>query len=93
MPGPLGQLPLQAGCAPLLHCLSNCAGIPFSVALRKLATTLAAVESFYDSIGGLLGYQRKCLQIMVDAIGEDCAKRPPQGGAVPDAQITFHMPR
>lgn len=73
--------------------LGRCAGTPFSPALRKLAITLAAVDSFYDSIGGLLGYQRKCLQIMVDAIDEDCAKRPPQGGAVPDAQITFHMPK
>ena len=44
-----------------------CAGdsdIDHRAALQSLATTLAAVDTFYDSIGGLLGYQLKCLQIL-----------------------------
>ena len=47
--------------------LATCAGasgIDHRAALQSLVTTLAGVDAFYDSIGGLLGYQLKCLQIL-----------------------------
>ncbi len=33
-------------------------------ALQSLAGILSAVDTFYNSIGGLIGYQLKCLQIL-----------------------------
>ena len=35
-----------------------------AAALRRLADALCGVEHFYDSIGGLVGYQRQCLQLI-----------------------------
>lgn len=43
---------------------AGASGLDHRAALQSLVTTLAAVDSFYDSIGGLLGYQLKCLQIL-----------------------------
>lgn len=35
------------------------------VTLGALLDKLAHVESFYDSIGGLIGYQRQCVQLLI----------------------------
>ena len=58
--------------------------------MQQLAATLKRVEVFYDSIGGLLGYQHKSLQIMVERqqhTGDPCS------GNAPAAEVSFHMPR
>ena len=38
-------------------------------ALQSLAGMLTAVDTFYNSIGGLVGYQLKCLQILQTEAG------------------------
>lgn len=50
---------------PLGACLS--AGADRVGAVAELACALCRVEDFYDSIGGLLGYQRQCLQLIAEA--------------------------
>ena len=60
-------------------------------ALHKLLDQLVRVETFYDSIGGLVGYQRQCLQMLL-AHG-------PQGTSGQDAsqaqqpEVQYHMPQ
>lgn len=63
-----------------------------SEALCKLCRSLQRVESFYDSIGGLLGYQLKCLEmILASAESHKEASGPPAAGAV--VATRFHMPQ
>lgn len=40
--------------------------------LAELAAELCLVEEFYDSLGGLLGYQRQCLQLIAEAQRAQC---------------------
>ncbi len=42
------------------------AGEPLGAVLAKLGDALARVHAFYDTIGGLPGYQRRCLQMIAD---------------------------
>lgn len=55
-------------CLPALHQQHVLAhiptGVPVTPALAKLAAALARVEDFYDSIGGLVGYQAQCLALL-----------------------------
>ena len=49
------------------------------------------MEVFYNSLGGLLGYQHKCLEIMLDRRRQgqmDCS-----GSEHAPADVTFHMPQ
>lgn len=41
-------------------------GVVLGEAFERLAAALARVEDFYDSIGGLLGYQLTCLQLIAE---------------------------
>ena len=41
-------------------------GIVLNDAFERLAAALARVEDFYDSIGGLVGYQLQCLRLIHD---------------------------
>ncbi|DBB06685.1 TPA: hypothetical protein ACH3X1_012193 [Trebouxia sp. C0004] len=66
-------------------------GTSFRSAVQQLASTLKRVEIFYNSIGGLLGYHRKCLQIMLE--GSDQQTSPVEQSSVAGEEVTFHMPR
>ena len=57
-----------------------------SAALHSLLDQLLQVESFYDSIGGLLGYQRQCLQLLIANAAQ------PQD-PVQEQQVRYHMPQ
>ena len=48
------------------HILESC---PESK-IRELSLALVAVEEFYDSIGGLIGYQLQCLKLIVERAGQ-----------------------
>ena len=39
--------------------------------LRRLAAALLRVDTFYDSLGGLAGYQLRCLELCAAAAAED----------------------
>ena len=39
--------------------------------LRQLAAALLRVDAFYDSLGGLAGYQLRCLELCASAAAED----------------------
>ena len=67
------------------------AGTSFRAAVQQLAATLKRVEVFYDSIGGLLGYQRKCLQIMLESSEQQADAIDPTSVAA--GEVTFHMPQ
>lgn len=56
--------------------------------MQQLASTLKRVETFYNSIGGLLGYHRKCLQIMMEKSDQQAPVVGQSAG-----EVTFHMPR
>ena len=47
------------------------------VALKKLADTLLNADEFYDSLGGIIGYQAKCLEL----IGHQNSASPSQGNS------------
>lgn len=67
------------------------AGMSFRAAVQQLASTLKRVETFYNSIGGLLGYHRKCLQIMLEYPEQQCSTV--HQTADSHEEVTFHMPR
>ena len=60
-------------------------------ALSELMEHLQRVEVFYDSIGGLLGYQQKCLQMIIEAQQAEVAEDPCSAASQPDVQ--YHMPQ
>ncbi|KAK9833071.1 hypothetical protein WJX74_006343 [Apatococcus lobatus] len=64
-------------------------------ALQSLVTTLAAVDTFYDSIGGLLGYQLKCLQILhTEACSvPDSDRDQAEQSSAELGNVQYHMPR
>ena len=59
--------------------------------MQQLASTLKRVELFYNSIGGLLGYHRKCLHIMLERSEQQSSTE--AQSASPMQGVTFHMPR
>ena len=59
--------------------------------MQQLASTLKRVETFYNSIGGLLGYHRKCLQIMLEHSDQQASTE--HHTADSQEEVTFHMPR
>ncbi|KAG2483473.1 hypothetical protein HYH03_017656 [Edaphochlamys debaryana] len=87
------------------HVLQEPAGAspssPSSVSSRllSLASRLSRVESFYDSMGGLLGYQLKSLQLIVEGM-KDTARDQEEGVPSPRqedpahaTQTTYRVPR
>lgn len=48
-----------------------------------MARALVKVHSFYDSIGGIVGYQRKCLELLLT---------PEESESTSSQQLTFHLP-
>jgi hypothetical protein len=52
-------------------CAVVCADGRLRPLVMRLATTLSKVEAFYDSLGGLLGYQTKSLQLICEALREE----------------------
>ncbi|KAA6420439.1 MAG: low photochemical bleaching 1 [Trebouxia sp. A1-2] len=66
-------------------------GTCFRSAVQQLASTLKRVEIFYNSIGGLLGYHRKCLQIMLEGSEQQTSQVEPS--TVAAEEVTFHMPQ
>lgn len=74
-----------------LHLASAHAGTSFRAAVQHLAKTLKRVEVFYNSLGGLLGYQHKCLDIMLER--QQQAQREVADGSSAAADVTFHMPQ
>ena len=81
-------------CAPAPNCNTIVtpqnppAGTSFRTAVQQLASTLKRVDTFYNSIGGLLGYHRKCLQIMMEKSDQQTAVLGQSAG-----EVTFHMPQ
>lgn len=60
-----------------------------SSALRALCSALCAVEDFYDSIGGLVGYQRQCLELIVEQQAQQgAAGSGPSGPSEPSGGST-----
>lgn len=55
--------------------------------LQRLADTLVRVDTFYSSLGGLIGYQAKCLQLLLEA-AEDTS--PPAPCTPPAAEAVSH---
>ncbi len=47
-------------------CVYVCPGEALSQALTKLARSLLRVEQFYNSLGGVLGYQTRSLGLIVE---------------------------
>ena len=84
---------LAAGAGGYSVCQCDCnhhsAGTSFRSAVQHLASTLKRVEVFYNSIGGLLGYQHKSLQIMNER--QQHADTPCSGNSREGA--SFHMPQ
>eukprot|EP00887_Chlorella_sp_A99_P002643 scaffold6.g2643.t1 len=70
----LGQLgPKEAYCLAALPALGQAhvlgvipTGIVLNDAFERLAAALARVEDFYDSIGGVAGYQLQCLRLIAE---------------------------
>ena len=77
-------------CHILHHCRHVLAGTSFRAAVQQLASTLKRVEIFYNSIGGLLGYHRKCLQIMLEGSSQQI---PAPNMTAASEEVTFHMPQ
>lgn len=48
-----------------------------------MARALVKVHTFYDSIGGIIGYQRKCLELLLT---------PEESDSPASQQVTFHLP-
>lgn len=67
------------------------AGTSFRAAVQQLAKTLKRVEVFYDSLGGLLGYQHKCLEIMLERQQQGQADKLDSSNT--PSEVTFHMPQ
>ncbi|KAK9823989.1 hypothetical protein WJX72_006832 [[Myrmecia] bisecta] len=65
-------------------------GNNLSLAVRTLSDALSRVNTFYSSIGGLLGYQRKCLEIMRAAVLAELQGCDASEACTP---VTFHMPK
>ncbi|KAK9801940.1 hypothetical protein WJX73_008251 [Symbiochloris irregularis] len=63
--------------------------------LCALLDQLAHVETFYDSIGGLLGYQRQCLQLLIANAAQPAEMQgsDSQQQAQATAQVQYHMPQ
>ena len=63
--------------------------------LRQLAAALLRVDTFYNSLGGLAGYQRRCLELCATAAAEDGACAGSDGGSdgrgAPN-DVVLHMP-
>jgi hypothetical protein len=58
---------------PKLHSFAkrrNCAG-EWAPQLEELAQKLEKVQSFYDCLGGIVGYQLKCLELIDAALEEE----------------------
>ncbi|PSC72756.1 nucleotide-diphospho-sugar transferase [Micractinium conductrix] len=79
--------PKQAFCLAALPALHQAhvlslvpTSLPVTQALEKLGAALARVEDFYDSIGGLAGYQAQCLALISQQREQGLA-RPPHGAA------------
>lgn len=79
-------------CLPVLgqaHVLcSNDPDINFEENLRKLAGNLLRVETFYNSMGGVVGYQLESLQLILAAEAEQHQS----DDAEKAVQITYHKP-
>ena len=64
--------------------------------LRQLAAALLRVDTFYNSLGGLAGYQLRCLELCAAAAAEDeaCAGSSDGGGdgRVAPSDVVLHMP-
>jgi hypothetical protein len=61
-------------------------------ALRQLALDLVKVAAFYDSLGGIIGYQLKCLELILAARVEEKSEDEPPGSA-PDNPVNFLVPQ
>lgn len=59
-------------------------GDPLGMALAGLVRTLSRAERFYDSIGGLVGYQIKALQLIEG--------REEAGAGAGVTRVAFHTP-
>jgi hypothetical protein len=56
----------------------------YAGALARLARDLVKVHTFYNSLGGIIGYQHKCLELLL-AHGES--------EAFAKEEVSFHLPR
>ena len=55
---------------------------------------LLLVDAFYNSIGGLAGYQLKCLEMMLGRKKESPAERPSTEASISAEEKTkYHMPQ
>ena len=55
---------------------------------------LLLVDEFYNSIGGLAGYQLKCLEMMLGNRKESIGEQPDSElGICSDEETKFHMPQ
>jgi hypothetical protein len=57
---------------------SACSAGDWRPSMRALAEKLVKVQRFYDALGGIVGYQLKCLQLIYDARAEAYAEMTPQ---------------
>ena len=63
--------------------------------LRQLAAALMRVDAFYDSLGGLAGYQLRCLELCAAAAAEadeQCVGGSTDGRSTQPADVVLHMP-
>lgn len=63
--------------------------------LRRLVHKLQAVEAFYDSMGGIVGYQLKSLELIAGCDAGGCEAGEGAGGAAggrPAASTSYHAP-
>ncbi|KAK9827994.1 hypothetical protein WJX81_006283, partial [Elliptochloris bilobata] len=79
------------GQAHVLSLLPPPGGEALGEALGRLGDALARVHAFYDAIGGLPGYQRRCLQMI--AAGRASAAAAPAERGQGDGGVRFHLPR
>lgn len=57
-------------------------------------TELLLVDEFYNSIGGLAGYQLKCLEMMLGKEKESTGEQPgAELGSCSEEETKFHMPQ
>lgn len=54
-------------------------------ALERLADSMLAADQFYDSLGGIIGYQAKCLELIRKEKGPDSAQ-----SSSKDIEVAFH---
>ena len=69
------------------------AGASFRAAVQQLAKTLKRVEVFYNSLGGLMGYQHKCLEIMLERQQQQQGQADKANSSNTQSEVTFHMPQ